>query len=383
MRIEWFRHGKWPKWLVGLHHYTIASFVLLTVTGMLLYLPAVHTPLIPYLRIIYQVHILLGLIFMVTLLTPFMRIMPRDRRIWRLDWLVPILFGAPLVLTGVILWAVTVFPTTIRAESFTWHGILTVVFGAWILIHAFYKALGIRPRANGIAGRVDPDRRMFLKWLGTGLVGGALVTLFDPLSLLSKLASPSKNDAGPIDASNSVNAETAVQRFPAYYTVTNGFPKMTLDRYQLQVTGHILKPTTLEWSDIQALPKYMETTDFHCVTGWSVAGVHFAGVHLSQLVSLVTPNSSVKYVNFYSFDGRYTESLKLAEALDPSVLLAYQMDGQPIRQEQGFPLRLVVPKMFGYKSIKWVNRVDFSETPRQGYWEQYGYPNEAYFTRRM
>lgn len=84
------------------------------------------------------------------------------------------------------------------------------------------------------------------------------------------------------------------------------------------------------------------------------------------------------YVNFYSFDGVYTESLKLSEALDPSVLLAYEMDGQPLEQAQGAPLRLIVPKMYGYKSIKWLNRVEFSDTPITGYWEHYGYPAEAY-----
>lgn len=370
VRIEWFKHGKWPKWLVGLHHYTIGSFILLAITGIALYLPLVHTVLIRYLPVIYDVHILLGLVFMVTLLTPLLKLLPKGRRIWRFDWVMPTLFGAPLVVTGLMLWGVTLFPTTTRASAFTWHGILTAIFGGWILIHAFYKVLGLRPSPTGPAGRVDPERRMFLKYLGTGLLGSMFITFFDPLALFK---------AGSTSVTSNGTAEPGVQRFPAYYTVTNGFPTMTLDKYQLRIAGHVQTPHTLQWADIQALPKYSETEDFHCVTGWSVANVHWAGVHISQLIALVKPTESAQYIHFFSFDGKYSESLKLSEALDPSVVLAYEMDGQPLQQSQGFPLRLVVPKMYGYKSIKWVNRVAFSDKSLQGFWEQNGYPNEAYF----
>lgn len=370
-RIEWFKHGKWPKWLVGLHYYTIASFILLAITGVALYLPLVHTALIRYLPVIYDVHILLGLVFMVTLVTPFLKWLPKGRRIWRFDWVMPTIFGAPLVVTGLMLWGVTLFPTAARARAFTWHGVLTAVFGGWILIHAFYKALGLRPSSTGLAGRVDPDRRMFLKSLGTGVLGSLLVTFLDPLALF-------RNNGISSATSNGTTA-TGVQRFPAYYTVVNGFPKMTVDNYQLHIGGSVQTPKTLAWSDVQNFPKYSEIEDFHCVTGWSVANVHWAGIHISQLVEHVKPAKSVQYVHFFSFDGQYSESLKLSEALDPSVVLAYEMDGKPLLQSQGFPLRLVVPKMYGYKSIKWVNKVEFSDKPLRGFWEQRGYPTEAYF----
>lgn len=373
MGIQWFKHGKWPRWLVGLHHYTIGSFILLAITGVALYLPAVHTPLIRYLPLIYKVHILLGLIFTVTLITPFLRLLPKGRRVWRFDWALPLLFGAPLVITGIMLWGVTLFPTVERSHAFTWHGILTIVLGAWILIHAFYKALGIRPKAEGVAGRVDPERRMFLRWAGTGVIGAIVVTVIDPMSFVRAIAS-----SGGQGGSGGTATATGVQRFPAYYTITS-YPKMTLADYRLRVDGSVSTPTTLSWSQIKALPPIKEVKDFHCVTGWSVPSVRWEGIHLSQLAQLVSPSSAVKYVNFYSFDGRYTESMKLSEALDASVILAYQMDGQPLRLEQGYPLRLLVPKMYGYKSIKWVNRVEFSTTPIVGFWEQNGYPTEAYF----
>lgn len=374
MQIRWFRHGQWPKWLVGLHHYTIASFILLAVTGVALYMPAVHTPLIPYLPLIYKIHILLGLVFTVTLITPFLKLLPKGRRIWRLDWTLPVLVGTPLVLTGIMLWGVTWFPTTARSHAFTWHGILTVIFGAWILIHAFYKALGIRPNADGFAGRVDMDRRRFVRAMGTGVVGTVLISVIDPMAFIRAWTTSSGGTTGTATA-----GDRGVQSFPAYYTVTSGYPTMSLTEFRLQVTGSVGIPRTFTFTDLKSLPAVHEVKDFHCVTGWSVPNVSWKGVHLSQLVALVKPTSDVSYVNFYSFDGKYTETLKLSEALDPSVLLVYEMDGQPLRQEQGYPLRLFVPKMYGYKSIKWVNRVEFSSQPIQGYWEKYGYPVEAYF----
>ncbi|MDQ0191377.1 molybdopterin-dependent oxidoreductase [Alicyclobacillus cycloheptanicus] len=373
MRIQWFKHGTWPKWLVGLHHYTIASFILLTASGMALYLPAVHAPLIPYLPIIYRIHILLGLIFAITLITPFLRILPKGRRIWKFDWTLPILLGVPLVATGIFLWGGTVLPATITSHAFSWHGWLTIGLGAWILIHAFYKALGIRPNAAGVAGRVDPERRLFLRSAGMGALGTLAITFIDPISIVRAL-----HAAGPGASSSPTANARGVQRFGAYYTVVNGYPSMALDAYRLRVDGDVTSAKTLSWSQIKSLTPYSEVKDFHCVTGWSVPNVHWRGIHLSQLVRLVEPTSRVKYVNFYSFDGAYTESLSLSEALDPSVLLAYEMDGQPLEQAQGAPLRLVVPKMYGYKSIKWLNRVEFSDKPITGYWEHYGYPNEAY-----
>ncbi|MCF8568444.1 molybdopterin-dependent oxidoreductase [Alicyclobacillus tolerans] len=371
MKVQWLKHGKWSPLLQGLHYYTIGSFVLLIATGMALYYPAVHTVLIPYLPLIYKVHILLGLVFGVTLLTPLLRLLPKGKTIWRLDWLIPLVFGGAIVATGLLLWGVTVFPTVWRAPAFAWHGYFTSVLGAWVLIHAFYKVLGLRPRPNGWAGRIDPERRQFIRWLGVGVLGGALWTVLDPAAALRSLLSL----GGGV---STAGGGTGSNGFAEYYTVINGFPSTTLDKYRLTVNGQVAKPQTLTWTELQSLPPLSEQENFHCVTGWSVAGVHWEGVHISQLASLVEPESDVQYVHFYSFDGVYTESLRLAEALDPTVLLAYKLNGQPLRKEAGFPVRLVVPKMYGYKSIKWVSRVEFSTHPLTGYWEARGYPSEAF-----
>lgn len=368
MPRRWFPHAKWPKFLVGLHYYTMISFVLLLLTGIALYLPSVHTPLIRYLPIIYQVHIFLGLVFGVTLFTPFLRkLLPAGREVSRIDWLMPIVLGSAIVLTGVFLWGVAVFPTIWRAPSFFWHGWLSAVLGGWLLVHAFLKTLGIRVRRDAWAGRVNPERRLFIRWFATGVAGTVLVTMVHPAQWLRSLGTP-----GPGTSPSSTH-------FAEYYTVIGRYPTVALTDYKLQITGKVATPTTLTWSDIQQLQQQSETVDFQCVTGWSVANVVWNGITIHDLVNRVKPDASAQYVNFYSFDGAYTESLKLSEALDSSVLLATHLNGAPLPVKQGHPVRLVVPKMYGYKSIKWVNRVDFSDEPIRGFWEQRGYSNEAFF----
>lgn len=379
MARSWFPHGKWPKVLVGLHTYTIVSFLLLVVTGVALYLPAIHTILIPILQYIYDLHIFLGLLFTLTLFAPFLRLLPKGRTLTRVDWLIPVMAGTAIVATGLLLWGVTVFPIEWRAPAFTWHGVLTVFLGGWILMHAFLKALGLRPHNPTLATRVNPDRRMFLKWISSGIAGAAVLTVLDPLALLRSLVSFA-TQPGSVAGGQSTGQASGLgsQGFAEYYTVTGSFPNMTLAKYTLRVQGNVQNPIVLTWDHLRMFLPTRETVNFQCVTGWSVPHVHWQGVRIADLMDLVHPQGSVKYVNFYSFDGVYTESLPLSEALDPSVLLAYQLNGTALQVEQGFPLRLVVPKMYGYKSIKWVSRIEFSDTPIVGYWEQRGYASQAY-----
>lgn len=369
MKKNWFKHGKWPKALVGLHYYSIVSFVFLMLTGVALFLPVVHTLLIPYLPLVYYLHIVLGVLFAASLLVPLVLRLPLGKLIRRLDWMLPIVLGSAIVVTGLFLWQVTWFPTSWRSLAFRWHGWVSYVLGIWFVVHGVYKAVGYRPRSKGINGRVDPDRRQFLQWLGTGVAAAAVMTVIDPVGLIARVFSSSRGSSNTVALGG---------RFAEYYTVTGGYPATTLASYRLQVDGRVERPVTLDWNQLTALEGVQQIEDFHCVTGWSVAGVHWKGIHLSSIVNRVRPLTDAKYIHFYSLDGAYTECLSIQEALDPSVLLAYELDGQPLSTPQGFPIRLVVPKMYGYKSIKWVNRLEFSSQPLTGYWEARGYPNEAF-----
>lgn len=370
MAISWFRRSKWPKFFVNLHYYTIASFSLLMLTGLALFLPAVHTILIPYLPVIYQVHIILGFIFALTLLIPFWRMLPPGKSIRRLDWLLPMLLGAAIVVTGILLWRVTWFPTTWRSASFAWHGDLSYVLTVWVIAHAVYKALGYRPDDYGRNKKLDPERRLFLRWVGTGALAAVVFAVLDPFRFITRTI----QSGGGLTGGNG---------FAAYYTVVGKYPSASLLDWKLSVKGMVSQPQIYTWTDVSQLPAREITEDFHCVTGWSVPNVQWKGVHLSTIVQQAKPTALAKYVHFYSFDGAYTESLSLEEALDSTVLLAYELNSQPLAVAQGYPLRLVVPKMYGYKSIKWLREIEFSDKPLNGYWEVRGYANEAYVGSNM
>lgn len=365
---RWFKHGKWPKKLVNIHYYSIVSFVLLLVTGILLFTPVLHAQLIPYLKLLLRVHIALGIIFAVTLLTPFVARLPLGKLIRRLDWWFPMVFGAGIVVTGVMLWISPYASVTWISTSFRWHGWLSYVLAGWLVVHGTYKAFSYRPARQGVNAQLDPERRMFVRWLSAGLAGTLLLVVLDPVKGLARVATGTRK-------TTAVQADSA---FAAYYTVTGNYPSIHLSDYKLTVDGLVSKPVELSFTDIQQLPGTDETRDFHCVTGWSAAGVQWSGVHLKSIMNVVSPHAQVRFVHFYSQDGAYTESLSLAEATDPSVMLAYRMNGAHLPVQQGFPLRLVVPKMFGYKSIKWVNRIEFSDQPLTGYWEARGYSSEAW-----
>ncbi len=89
----------------------------------------------------------------------------------------------------------------------------------------------------------------------------------------------------------------------------------------------------------------------------------------------------VSALRFVSAEQPYEDSLTLQQALLPDVMLAYEMDGQPLRREHGAPVRLVIPDMYGYKSVKWVNRIELRTSAPTGYWEQHGYDVDAWLGR--
>jgi DMSO/TMAO reductase YedYZ molybdopterin-dependent catalytic subunit len=147
--------------------------------------------------------------------------------------------------------------------------------------------------------------------------------------------------------------------------------------WRLAGDGLVHSPFDLAWRDFTALPTTKMTRDFVCVEGWRVPRVDWQGVSGAELIRLVKPKPEARYVVFHADEGVYSDCLSLAEFADPRAMLAFRMRGRPLPAEHGGPLRLVVPWMYGYKSVKWVRRLEFVHDPIDGYWEQRGYPREA------
>ncbi len=164
------------------------------------------------------------------------------------------------------------------------------------------------------------------------------------------------------------------------YTVA---PIPTFDpaTWRLALDGLVGRPLSLSYADLLAQPSVEQRGTFHCVTGWSVPNLVWQGVPLRALLDTVSPKPDAKAVVLYSSDGAYTDSLTLDQALTPDVLLAYNMNGQPLPLNQGLPVRLIVPEMYGYKSVKWVNRIELAPSAIDGYWEVRGYDRDAYLDK--
>ena len=162
------------------------------------------------------------------------------------------------------------------------------------------------------------------------------------------------------------------------YTVAATMPSFDPETWRLEVGGLVDAPATLTHAQLQALPRTAEVRTFHCVTGWSVSNVHWAGVRLGELLDRVRPHSSARAVRFTSAEIPYVDYLTLDQARLQDVLLAYEMNGKPLSREHGAPVRLVIPEMYGYKNVKWVRRIDLVEQVEDGYWEALGYDRDAW-----
>jgi DMSO/TMAO reductase YedYZ molybdopterin-dependent catalytic subunit len=166
------------------------------------------------------------------------------------------------------------------------------------------------------------------------------------------------------------------------YTVTDGYPVESDSQYRLAVDGLVERPAVYTLGDLKAMPSATLVRDFQCVTGWRVTGVHWTGVVLSDLLDAAGVTPAARALRFYSFDGVYTESLTLDEARRSDVMVAYEMDGAPLSTEHGGPARLYVAPMYGYKSIKWLSRIELTDQVIPGFWETEGnYSVEAWVGR--
>jgi len=184
------------------------------------------------------------------------------------------------------------------------------------------------------------------------------------------------------DGEASVFADLLGQGGFRIYTVA---PIPTFDpaTWRLKIGGLVGKPLELTYDELLALPSKTQQTVFHCVTGWSVPNLTWQGVALSDVVDMVLPHSSAQALLFSSSDGAYADSLTLDQARASGVMLAYSMNGQPLPLNQGMPVRLLVPQMFGYKSVKWVNGIELAQRPAPGYWEVRGYDVDAYIDKNQ
>ncbi len=153
-----------------------------------------------------------------------------------------------------------------------------------------------------------------------------------------------------------------------------GTQGVDLKTWRLRIEGSVDKPIAFSFSEIQAFPKKTQVRNFICVEGWGLDSQKWEGVHLKEIFSKVKISPNAKYVTFHAAGGKYWDSLSIEEALEPDTMLAYKVNDKNLLPENGFPLRLIIPRMYAYKGVKWVERIVFREKQEIGYWEKSGYP---------
>jgi DMSO/TMAO reductase YedYZ molybdopterin-dependent catalytic subunit len=154
----------------------------------------------------------------------------------------------------------------------------------------------------------------------------------------------------------------------------SGAPKVDLTTWRFTIGGLVMKSVEWNWEEFSRLPRQKVFADFHCVTRWSRLGNLWEGVTTRELVRLAGGASEqARYVLVHGLDGGWTTNLPLEDFLAEDSLVAILHDGEPLTPEHGGPARLIVPRLYAWKSAKWVTGVDLMAQDRAGFWEANGY----------
>ena len=171
-------------------------------------------------------------------------------------------------------------------------------------------------------------------------------------------------------------------RMPPGQVETRKFPVMTAGtpstaraaNWTLTLGGEVANPLTLNWEAFNELPRVEFRADIHCVTKWSKLDTVWRGVDIDEIVRLVRPAPEARFV-LAKADGEYSANLRLADLSAGQAIVATHFDGQPLTDTHGGPARLVAPRLYFWKSAKWLRGLHFSQFDYKGYWEKLGYHN--------
>lgn len=197
------------------------------------------------------------------------------------------------------------------------------------------------------------------------------MSIFDPIKRVQRLRQADPRRRPDADLRD---------RIPPGQYRTEKFPVLTygetpvIDRqdWRLRVWGLVENPMTLTWEEFQALPRKKIHVDIHCVTRWSLLDSEWEGVPFAAIAERAKPLPAARVVMEHSYGG-YTTNMLLEEMYDDEVILADTYGGQPLARDHGGPLRMVVPKLYFWKSAKWLNGLELLERNAPGFWERYGY----------
>ncbi len=264
--------------------------------------------------------------------------------------------------------------------------------------HMIHGLIGRWRQPNGTAGRSLPpgeiitapkqSRRGFLQVLaGAAALGGIAVawrwigqlaarTKTETLAIFAQCNKMQPKPV-PLPESSPPIGGGYTGKFKVY-KIEREIPCADAASWQFRIGGLVERPLTLRWEEFLKLPRKVQVSDFHCVEGWSVYQITYEGVRLSDLLARAGVKPEARYVKFFSAETVYTDTLSLEQAQMEDVMAAVLIDGGEIPSDLGGPVRLVVPQMFAYKAVKWLVGIELIASPHRGYWEERGYPVDAW-----
>jgi DMSO/TMAO reductase YedYZ molybdopterin-dependent catalytic subunit len=220
----------------------------------------------------------------------------------------------------------------------------------------------------------DPEPRRYGRRLFLATVVGGVSSLYWGKAAwdhVTGVVSPVAEAIAPIIPSNGWRI----------YTISNHMPVFDRATWRLKIAGLVDQPLSLTYDQLRALPRVDQVSTFHCVTGWTVNNVHWGGVRIHDVLAAAKPQAAGHALQFVSMEVPYVDYLTLGQASMHDVMLAYEMDGKPLKQEHGAPVRLVIPEMYGYKNVKWLQEIHVVPQAIDGYWENLGYDRDAWVGR--
>ena len=367
-----------------LHHVHALAFAILAGSGFLLYFSVLRGPLAPYRLPISRFHGWVGEFFCLCLTLYAAFLLLRRQRGWprkryrRFAGLVFFLMSVEAVSGLVVLRKAVWGPltTTYALEVHRWLAYLAIPAVLWH-IWAVWPAAG--------PGSISQTRRRFFAWLAVGVTGLWVSTL------LSRLFTRNR----PQNIRGNANCDVFLpppepspeSRLPigggmkgkfGEYSVVNFFQCLHQDTWRFTMDGLVNRSLSFRWEDFVRLPRKVQVSDFHCVEGWSVFNITYEGLLVADLLALAGIRPEARYVKFYSADGSYADALTLEQAQLPDVMIVLLMDGKPIPRVLGGPARLIMPRMYAYKAVKWVTRIELIDQPYLGYWEYHGFETDAW-----
>ena len=394
------------KKLIRLHHINALLFLVLSVTGFVLFSSSFRSTLPTFRVWIKDIHIWIGIVFCLPLLfyIPKMRKHLKSlskKKEHRVNLYIVLSIVTVLILTRLQLTFHRQFPPVVSSVSLffhdaaTWFGVPYATYHSitrskWFKRLTAGKTVDLPQEEPMIISEENPiyRRRTFLKLLSGSIIAVAFLPSFlkwiKPFlpenagpseqalpdgNNLNPLPSPSPKSAPPVGGGRRGEFR--------YYTVTE-IPEINNDNFSLAIDGLVERKQKWNWNQFVNVHRDVQVSDFHCVTGWSVYDVTWEGIPLKKLLQEAGVKEKAKYVKFYSADGVYTDTLTVEQAMMDDIMVAVLIDGKLISQNNGGPVRLIVPKMYAYKSVKWLNRIELIQKEHVGYWEKRGYDKNAW-----